>query len=84
MISDEVTDMNDYGYFIDIDNGFTRCDTIIERSYYYSPYEKEKLNIERSLYLNKNVNSGLFCINTICCMAVSFIFIKLWFFPPKN
>jgi hypothetical protein len=83
MLSDEVTDMNDYGYFIDIDNGFPKTDTIIERNY-YRPYEREKINNEATIYVNKNTNSGLFCVNTICCMAVSFVFIKLWVFPSKS
>jgi len=84
MSVDEVSDMIDYGYFIDIDIGFPKTDTIIERNYYYRPYEKEKINNETTMYVNKNINSGLFCVNTLCCIAVSFLFIKIWVFPCKD
>lgn len=93
MLAEEVTEMNEYGYFVDIDNGSIMPLSIIEREremdryiICQSPYETDRFIKENKVndnpFLRKN--SGLFCINTFCFMAVSFIFIKLWVYPNKT
>jgi hypothetical protein len=82
MLADELTEMADYGYFIDIDNGTVLTQAIMNRSEYHYV---EKI---RPAAINHSKNTepskvGLFCINTFCCIAVSMLFLKVWVFPTK-
>jgi hypothetical protein len=67
---DEIDDMNDYGYFIDIDfdSESESSKNIIEyREYHY--------------YINKdNSKEKLFYVNTFCCITLSLLFLKVWIF----
>jgi hypothetical protein len=86
MLAEEVTEMDDYGYFVDIDNGFISTKTMIERYSDYDfkhNYEREKI-INLNLTISKTTNKSLFCINTMCCMAVSILFLKIWVFQAKT
>lgn len=81
MLADEVTEMNDYGYFIDIDNGTVLSTSSSDRHI----YEKEKVVQSKSNPVcPKECKHSLFCLNTFCCVAVSFLFLKLWVFTTKN
>jgi len=82
MLADELTEMADYGYFIDIDNGTVLTQAIMNRSEYHYIEKIRATAINHS----KNTESskvGLFCINTFCCIAVSMLFLKVWVFPAK-
>jgi hypothetical protein len=79
MLADEVTELADYGYFIDIDNGTVLTQTIMDRTEYHY-VEKNKQPV---VNYSKNNDASLFCINTFCCIAVSMLFLKVWVFPTK-
>jgi hypothetical protein len=83
MLADELTEMADYGYFIDIDNGTVLTQAIMDRSNYHYIEKFKPSTINHSKYTETS-KTGLFCINTLCCIAVSFLFLKVWVFPPKN
>jgi hypothetical protein len=80
MLVDEITEMDDYGYFIDIDNGTVLTHAIMERSEYYY-IEKIK---PATVNYKEPTKTTLFCVNSICCIAVSILFLKIWIFPYKN
>jgi hypothetical protein len=86
MLADEVTDMNDYGYFIDIDNLIITTDRCVEKDNYIykNRCEREILSNETNYYLKKKVNSGLFFVNVFCFVTTSIIFIRAWLFSPKR
>jgi Zn/Cd-binding protein ZinT len=84
MLVDEVTNMEDYGYFIDIDNGAIVSKCIMDtREYKFQ--EKDKYLYDDKKTINyKSGNTSLFCLNTLCCVAVSILFIKTWIYSSKN
>ena len=78
MLAEEVTKMNDYGYFVDIDIGTIVTQPEIKNKI---PTCKEKpINVAYPV----TTKQGMFCFNTICCMAVSILYIKLWLLSPKK
>lgn len=83
MLADEVTEMADYGYFIDIDIGTVLTQTIMDRSE-YNYIEKNKPIVANYSKNNDLSKTTLFCFNTVCCIAVSFLFLKTWVFPNKQ
>jgi len=86
MLVDEVTDMNDYGYFIDIDNFIITTDRSVEKDNYIykNRYERDVLSNETNYYLKKKVNSGIFFVNVFCFLTTSIIFIRACLFSPKH
>jgi hypothetical protein len=81
MLAYEVTEMNDYGHFVDIDNGTLLTTHNMERGVYKRCVEKNKPSIT---IIKPHFKNGLFCLNTICCVAVSFLFLKAWVLPNKQ
>jgi len=81
MLADEVTEMNDYGHFVDIDNGTLLSNNVMERGEYKKSVEKNK---PAKIIVKPHYTHGLFCLNTICCVAVSFLFLKAWVLPSKQ
>jgi hypothetical protein len=88
MLAEEVTEMEDYGYFIDIDK-FTILSTSNTEKHNYEIdklylYEKDKSINNKGQLHNKHGSRSLFYVNTICFVSTSILFLKLWFFPSKN
>jgi hypothetical protein len=83
MLAEEVTELEDYGYFIDIDNGAIISKCMIDRRE-YKFIEKDHTVYDKKNAPHKNGNTSLFCFNTICCIAMSILFIKMWASPTKN
>jgi hypothetical protein len=81
MLVDEVTEMNDYGYFVDIDNGTLLSINVMERGDYKRCVEKNK---PVTTIIKPHFKNSLFCFNTICCVAVSLLFLKAWVLPNKQ
>ena len=79
MLLDEITETDDYGYFIDIDNGTVLTHIIMERSEHYY-VEKSK---PVTLNYKELTKTSLFYLNTICCIGVSILFFKVWIFTSK-
>ena len=81
MLADEIAEITDYGYFVDIDNGTLMSSNIMERGEYKRSIEKDK---PLKIIIRPHFKNGLFCLNTICCLAVSFLFLKAWVLPNKQ
>ena len=81
MLVDEVTEMSDYGYFVDIDNATLLPNNLIERSDNKNCVEKDK----PVKIMNKSqFKPGLFYLNTFCCITFSLLFLKAWVLPSKQ
>jgi len=81
MLADEIAETTDYGYFVDIDNGTFMSSNVMERGEYKRCIEKDK---PLKTIIRPHFKNGLFCLNTICCVAVSFLFLKAWVLPSKQ
>jgi len=88
MLAEEVTEMEDYGYFVDIDKFTILSTSNIEKHNYEIDklylYEKDKPINDKGYIHNKNGSRSSFYVNTICFVSVSILFLKLWIFPSKN
>jgi hypothetical protein len=80
MLVEEVTDMNDYGYFIDIDLGLTQRLNV----------ETNKPNTVNVKKDNSNYVKGrtdkpfLTSINLFGFITASILFFKIWILSPRS
>jgi hypothetical protein len=84
MLVDEITSMEDYGYFIDMDNGEIISKSMIDRHEYKFTEKDKNMYDDKKTANYKSGNTSLFCLNTLCCIVVSILFIKTWSSSSKN